>query len=83
MANDDVLRVLSRYASGKWTDIGNGYAHRVWSVRIEAGTAFVRRDLPNHAHILVTGPVDDLDGLMARTGRMAWWDAREESDGNE
>lgn len=84
MANDDLLRVLSRYApADEWTDTGRGYAHRVWSVRIESGTAWVRRDLPNHAHVLIAGGVDDIEAMMARAERMAWWDAREGSDGAE
>lgn len=84
MANDDVLRVLSMYAPAeRWTATGFGYAHLVWSVRIEAGTAWVRRDLPGYAHVLVTGHVDDIDALMTRAERMAQADAMEVGDGAE
>lgn len=84
MANDALLRVLSRYAPrDEWTDTGRGYMHALWGVTVETRFATVRRDLPKHTHILVTGSVNDLDALMARAERMAWWDAREESDGNE
>ena len=78
MDRDDLLRVLSRYAPAEeWTDTGRGYMHALWGVSVETRFATVRRDLPNHAHVLIAGDVDDIEAMMARAERMAWWDARE------
>ena len=78
MDRDDLLRVLSRYAPrDEWSSTSAGYVHRAWSVRVHESMAWVRRDLPNHAHVLIAGDVDDIEAMMARAERMAWWDAME------